>query len=110
MVLYLCSMCPCRCFTSGVLAAQKNWTFRAMKGLSTFSRTSKYRRTFIPISVTLWNDLADLIFDGVGLAGFKSRAMLVYWPKLPARLLSSTVFHFSSFFVYVGIVGLGSSD
>ena len=25
-------------------------------------------------SVSLWNDLADLVFDGVGLAGFKSRA------------------------------------
>ena len=24
----------------------------------------------------LWNDLADPIFDGVGLAGFKSRSML----------------------------------
>ena len=37
-------------------------------------RTSQYRRTFVPLSVYLWNDLADLVFDGVGLAGFKSRA------------------------------------
>ena len=35
-------------------------------------RTSQYRRTFIPLSVSLWNDLVDPIFDGVGLAGFKS--------------------------------------
>ena len=28
----------------------------------------------IPISVSLWNDLADPVFDGVGLAGFKSGA------------------------------------
>ena len=37
-------------------------------------RTSQYRRTFIPLSVSLWNDLSDTVFDGVGLAGFKSRA------------------------------------
>ena len=29
---------------------------------------------FRPLSVSLWNDLADPVFDGVGLAGFKSRA------------------------------------
>ena len=39
-------------------------------------RTSQYSRTFIPLSVSLWNDLASLVFDGVGLAGFKSRANL----------------------------------
>ena len=37
-------------------------------------RTSQYRRTFIHLSVSLWNDLSDPVFDGVGLAGFKSRA------------------------------------
>ena len=36
-------------------------------------RASEYRRTFVPISVSLWNDLADRVFDGVGLVGFKSR-------------------------------------
>ena len=30
--------------------------------------------TFIPLSLSLWNDLADPVFDGVGLAGFRSRA------------------------------------
>ena len=34
-------------------------------------RTSQYHRTFIPISVYLWKDLAETVFDGVGLAGFK---------------------------------------
>ena len=33
-------------------------------------RTSQYRRTFIPLSVSLWNDLSDPVFDGVGLMGF----------------------------------------
>ena len=37
-------------------------------------RTSQYRRTFVPLLVSPWNDLADSVFDGVGLAGFKSRA------------------------------------
>ena len=37
-------------------------------------RTSQNRRTFVPLSVSLSNDLADPVFDGVGLAGFKSRA------------------------------------
>ena len=36
-------------------------------------RTSQFRRTFVPLSVSLWNDLSE-VFDGVGLAGFKSRA------------------------------------
>ena len=37
-------------------------------------RTSQYHRTFVSLSVSLWNVLADPVFDGVGLAGFKSRA------------------------------------
>ena len=37
-------------------------------------RTSQYRRTFISLPESLWNDLVDPVFDGVGLAGFKSRS------------------------------------
>ena len=37
-------------------------------------KTLQYSRTDIPFSVSLWNDLANSVFDGVGLAGFKSRA------------------------------------
>ena len=36
-------------------------------------RTSQYSRTFIPFSVSLWFPLSNPVFDGVGLAGFKSR-------------------------------------
>ena len=36
--------------------------------------TLQYIRTFIPVSVSLWNDLATSVFDGVGVTGFKSRA------------------------------------
>ena len=37
-------------------------------------RTSQYSRTFIPFSVSLWDDLSDPVFDGEGLAGFNGRA------------------------------------
>ena len=37
-------------------------------------RTSQYCRSFVPLSVSLWNDLSDPVIDGVGLAGFNSRA------------------------------------
>ena len=37
-------------------------------------RTSQYCRVFVPLSVSLWNDLIDIVFDGVRLAGFQSRA------------------------------------
>ena len=45
-------------------------------------RTSHYQRTFIPFSVSLCNDLADPVFNVVGLTSFKSRAMLFHWPQL----------------------------
>ena len=37
-------------------------------------KTPQYPRTFIPLSLSLWKYLADPVFDGVGLAGFESRA------------------------------------
>ena len=37
-------------------------------------RTSQHRRTFVPLSVSLWDDLVDPVYDGVGPSGFKSRA------------------------------------
>ena len=37
-------------------------------------RTSQYRRSFMRLSVSLWNDRSDPVFDGVELEGFKSRA------------------------------------
>ena len=36
--------------------------------------TSQYRRSFLPLSVSLWNDLSGPVFFGVGQVGFKSRA------------------------------------
>ena len=50
------------------------------------------------------------VFDGVGLAGFKSRANAFLLAKLLAPFLSPPVFTFSSFILWVSFVGLGSSD
>ena len=36
--------------------------------------TSQYCITFVPYHVSLWNNRADPVFDGVLLPGFKSRA------------------------------------
>ena len=54
------------------------------------------------------NDLADPMFDGVILAGFKSRAnTFLLASAVLSLLLFSTIFPFS---LLVGIVGLRSSD
>ena len=39
------------------------------------------------LSVSLWNDLANPVFDGVGLAGFKSRANAFLWALAALSLL-----------------------
>ena len=59
--------------------------------------TSQNCRTFIPLSVSLWNDLVDPIFDGVGFASFKSRsnAFLLAW--LLSAFFVFNYFPFSSF-------------
>ena len=51
-------------------------------------RTSQYRRTIIHLSISLWNYLAP-VFDGVGLAGFKSmvNAFLLDWAALSPFVL-----------------------
>ena len=54
--------------TRGVLVAHR-YTYALAR-----CRTLQYNRSFIPFSVSLWNNLANPVFDGVGLAGFKSRA------------------------------------
>ena len=74
-------------------------------------RSSQYRRTFVPLPVSLWNDLADPVFSGVGLAGFKSRANVFLLAEDALSLQkSSTIFPYSSSYLSVGIVWLGSSD
>ena len=67
-------------------------------------------RILIPFSVSLWNDLSDPVFDGVGLSRFKSRVNVSLFTYLLTHFLSPPVFPFSSFILWVGIVGMGSSD
>ena len=43
-------------------------------------RISECRRTFIHLSVSLWNDLGDSVSDGVGLSGFQEQGPF-YWPS-----------------------------
>ena len=40
---------------------------------SLLCRISQYLITFIPLAMSLWNDLSDPVFDGVGRSGFKSK-------------------------------------
>ena len=54
-------------------------------------RTSQYAGFFIPLSVSLGNDLADPVFGVVRLTGFKRRANALYWSKLLATFLSFIV-------------------
>ena len=70
IVLFLDRMCQCG--LHAVLWSHR-YTYAPPR-----CRTSQYSRTFIPLSVSLWNDLANPVFDGVGLAGFKSRANVFF--------------------------------
>ena len=56
------------CVTRGALVAHRH-SFAPPR-----CRTSQYRRSLVPFSMSLQNDLSNPVFDGVGLAGFKSRA------------------------------------
>ena len=70
-------------------------------------RTSQYRRSFVPLSVSLWNDLSDPVFDGVGLAGFKSRANAFLFDLL---FLFCLLLFYLFFLPWVGCVRLGTLD
>ena len=49
--------------------------------------------TLIPLSVSLWKDLADRVINLEGLVGFKNRWLCIFvWPKQLTPFLSSTVF------------------
>ena len=56
------------CVTRGALVAHRH------SFVPPCCRISQYRRTFVPLSVSLWKNLIAPVFDGVGLVGFKSRA------------------------------------
>ena len=74
-------------------------------------RTSQYGRTFIHLIGSLWNHLADHVFDSVGLAGSNTRANNFYLPKLLIPFLSSTVFPFLFFLlIKLELWGIMSMD
>ena len=60
-------------------------------------RTSQHRKTFILISVSLWNELADPVFNDVRLGYSRAGPMFFYRPKLLYPFLSSTIFPFPFF-------------
>ena len=64
----LSGLCEPMRVTRGALVAHRHTYARPR------CRTLQYSMTFISLSVSLWNDLANPVFDGVGLAGFNSRA------------------------------------
>ena len=83
--------------TLGALVAHR-YTYAPTRG-----RASQHHRTFVPLSRSLWKDLADPVFDCVGLAGFKSRANAFYWPKHLNPYSSLLLFFtYTSFCLLVG--------
>ena len=70
-------------------------------------RTTKYRRTFIPLAVSLRNDLSDPVFGGVGLAGFKSRANDLFIGLAASSLFVSCCFTFLFFHSVGWCCGVG---
>ena len=50
--------------THGALVANRN-SFAPPR-----CKNYQHHKTFVPISVSLWNYLSNPVFDGVGLAGF----------------------------------------
>ena len=71
--------------------------------------TSQYSRIFLNLSISLWKYLSDPVFDGVGLASFKSRANAFSLAQLLAPFSSPAIFPFSSFILWDWhcVVGLG---
>ena len=102
MVLYPDSYVPVR-VTHGAVVTHR-YTYVPPR-----CRTSQYRMTFILLPVPLWNNLADPVFDGVGLTGFKSRSNTFYCPKLLYPYFSLPLFFTFSLLVFYfgdGVFGL----
>ena len=68
-----------------------------------------WMRVWLPLSVSLWNDLSDPVFDGVGLAGFKSRVNAFLLSLSALSFLSPTLYLFlpsMGWLCGVGVFGL----
>ena len=87
MLLYLSSMCG---------AGYTRFCDRTSVHLCACSlKKSQYRRFFITLPVSLWNDLGDQVFDGVGFSGFKSRANAFLMASSPIWSLPFSLLLFS---------------
>ena len=73
-------------------------------------RTTQCRMTFLPLSETLWNDLAYPVFDSLGLLGFKNMDNSFLFAVYCLFSVCLLLFSLSLFFLWVGIAGLGSSN
>ena len=63
-------------------------------------RTTQYRKTFILLSVSLWNDLVDPVLDGVGLAGIGEQVQCLF---VGLVALSFFVFNYVPFLFFSSI-------
>ena len=90
MLLYLDRMCQC-----ALHAVIWSHIGSLMRFIAAEPRSTC--RTFIPLSVSLWTDLANLAFEGVGLAGFKSRAnaFLLAFIAISCSIPSIVFYYFS---------------
>ena len=70
-------------------------------------RTSRYRNTFISLSVSLWNGLAGSVFDGVGMSGVNSKASAFLLSKSAHSHFVFYCFPSSSFFYWLVLWGCG---
>ena len=104
MVLYLNRMC--RCVIHAVLAQR---CVRTSVHLCTLTLNHADRNTFIPLSVARRNGLTWPLIRWCETDGFQLQGQF-FFIGLAARLIfvSYTGFHFSSFILCFGIVGLGS--
>ena len=63
-----------------------------------------YVPPFIPLLVSLWNDLANPVFYDVGLAVSREGPMLFHRSKMVAFFLSYAVFPYTSFILRRALV------
>ena len=84
IILFLSLVCP----SAGYTRCLSRTSVRAPR-----CRTSQYRSAFMLLSVSLWNDLADPVFDGVGLAGFQSRAN-AFFIGLSCSIPTAVIYYF----------------
>ena len=125
---FWCSICAVCSSVGYTRCFGRSWETKAPLGPANSHapprcRTSQYRMTFIVLSVYLWHDIGDPVFEGVGLHGFKSMGQCFFnWPGLLASfclllfsisLLSESCIMScgnkivsNCFFLWVGILGL----